>query len=53
MVPGWLEKASARMQLAYDAAGMPMNFQVRRPDGGHAWSGETAIPLLAEMLKNP
>ena len=53
MVPGWLEKASARMLLAYEAAGKPKNFQVHRPDGGHAWNGETAIPLLAEVLKQP
>ena len=53
MVPGWLEKASARMQNAYDAAGKPENFQVHRFDGGHRWDGETAIPLLAKLLKQP
>ena len=52
-VTGWLEKAAARLQLAYDAAGKPENFQVHRFDGGHVWNGETAIPLLAKVLKQP
>lgn len=53
MVPGWLEKAAARIQRAYAAAGKPENFSVHRFDGGHAWHGETAIPLLAKVLKEP
>lgn len=53
MVAGWLEKASDRIQRAYAAAGKPENFAVHRFDGGHAWSGETAIPLLARVLKEP
>jgi hypothetical protein len=52
-VPGWLEKAAARLQLAYDAAGTSGNFQVHRFAGGHVWNGETAIPLLAKILKQP
>ena len=48
MVPGWLEKASDRIQRAYTAAEKPGNFQVHRFDGGHVWNGETAIPLLAK-----
>jgi hypothetical protein len=51
MVPGWLEKASARIQRAYAVAGRPENFEVHRFDGGHVWHGETAIPLLARLLK--
>lgn len=51
MVPGWLEKASERIQRAYAAAGKPENFSVHRFDGGHVWNGETAIPLLAKVLK--
>jgi dienelactone hydrolase len=50
-VAGWLEKASERIQRAYTAAGAPDNFQVHRFDGGHVWNGETAIPLLAKILK--
>ncbi|HWE97881.1 MAG TPA: alpha/beta hydrolase family protein [Tepidisphaeraceae bacterium] len=50
-VPGWLEKASERIGRAYTAAGVPDNFQVHRFDGGHVWNGETAIPLLAKILK--
>lgn len=53
MVPGWLEKASERIQRAYTAAGEPGNFEVHRFDGGHVWNGETAIPLLAKVLKDP
>ena len=53
MVPGWLEKATARIQRAYAAAGKPENFAVHRFDGGHAWNGETAIPLLTKVLKEP
>jgi dienelactone hydrolase len=53
MVPGWLEKASERIQRAYTAAGTPANFEVHRFKGGHAWNGETAIPLLARVLKGP
>ncbi|MCB1279578.1 alpha/beta hydrolase family protein [Prosthecobacter sp.] len=51
MVPGWLEKASARMERAYSAAGKPENFFVHRFDNGHVWNGENAIPLLARELK--
>lgn len=51
MVPGWLEKASGRIARAYAAAGKPENFSVHRFDGGHQWSGETAVPLLAKILK--
>jgi len=53
MVSGWLEKASARMERAYVAAGKAENFQVHRFDGGHVWNGQTAIPLLAKVLKEP
>ncbi|MBI4622742.1 MAG: dienelactone hydrolase family protein [Verrucomicrobia bacterium] len=53
MVPGWLEKAAGRLQAAYAAAGQPENFQVHRFEGGHVWNGETAIPLLARVLKEP
>jgi len=52
MVAGWLEKATDRMQRAYKAAGKPDCFSVHRFDGGHAWHGETAIPLLATYLKS-
>jgi hypothetical protein len=51
MVPGWLEKASARIQRAYAAAGRPENVEVYRFDGGHVWNGETATPLLSKVLK--
>ena len=50
-VAGWLEKASERIQRAYAAAGKPENLQVHRFDGGHVWNGETALPLLAKILK--
>jgi dienelactone hydrolase len=53
MVPGWLEKAAARIQLAYAAAGKPENLEIHRFDGGHVWNGETAMPLLAKVLKAP
>jgi len=53
MVPGWLEKASERIQRAYTAAGKPENFMVHRFKGGHVWNGETAVPLLAKVLKAP
>jgi dienelactone hydrolase len=52
MVPGWLEKAAEKMQRAYAAAGQPDNFKVHRFDAGHMWNGETAIPLLAKILKD-
>lgn len=52
MVPGWLEKAAERIRRAYAAAGRPDNFQVHRFDGGHVWNGETAVPLLAKILKD-
>ena len=53
MVPGWLEKASERIQRAYTAAVKAENFAVHRFDGGHVWNGETAVPLLAKVLKAP
>jgi dienelactone hydrolase len=49
--PAWAEKAAARMARAYAAAGQPENFQVHHFDGGHVWNGETALPLLAKILK--
>ena len=39
------------MQRAYSAAGVPDHFQIHFFDGGHVWNGETAIPLLAKVLK--
>ena len=51
-VAGWAEKAEERIQRAYTAAGKPENFQVHHFDGGHEWNGETAIPLLAKILKD-
>jgi hypothetical protein len=53
IVPGWAEKAADRMQRAYDAAGAHDSFQVWRFEGGHVWSGVTALPLLAKALKAP
>jgi len=53
MVAGWLEKAAARIQRAYAAAGKPENFVVHRFDGGHVWNGETVIPHLAKVLREP
>jgi dienelactone hydrolase len=53
MVPGWLEKASARLQSAYVASGQPENLSIHRFDGGHVWNGATAMPLLAKVLKEP
>ena len=47
----WVENAAARLQRAYAAAGKPENFQVHQFDGGHVWNGETAVPLLARILK--
>jgi dienelactone hydrolase len=52
MVKGWLEKATERMQAAYQASGKPENFSVHRHDGGHVWNGEKAVPLLAKVLKD-
>jgi hypothetical protein len=49
--PAWVEKATARLEKAYTAAGKPDNFQVHHFDGGHQWSGQTAVPLLAKVLK--
>ena len=47
----WVENAAARLQRAYAAAGTAENFQVHHFDGGHMWNGETALPLLARILK--
>lgn len=52
-VPGWRDKAAERLQRAYAAAGKPENLEVHHFDGGHVWNGETAIPLLARILKEP
>ena len=52
-VPGWRDKAAERLQRAYAAAGQPENLQVHHFEGGHVWNGETAIPLLAKILKQP
>jgi dienelactone hydrolase len=52
-VPGWRDKAAERLQRAYVAAGKPENLEVHYFDGGHVWNGETAIPLLAKVLKEP
>jgi dienelactone hydrolase len=51
--PAWAEKAAARMERAYAAAGHPESFQVHHFNGGHVWNGETALPLLAKVLKAP
>lgn len=51
--PGWMEKAADRLRSAYSAAGKPDAFQIHSFDGGHEWSGETAIPLLTKELKTP
>ena len=48
----WVEKAATRLQRAYAASGKPENFQVHHFDGGHVWNGETAVPLLARILKD-
>jgi dienelactone hydrolase len=48
----WVEKAAARLQRAYAASGKPENIQVHHFDGGHVWNGETALPLLARILKD-
>jgi hypothetical protein len=53
MLPCWLGRAAERLQRAEAAAGAPANSRVHRFDGGHVWDGETAIPLLARMLKQP
>ena len=50
-VGGWVENAAERLQRAYAAAGKTSNFQVHHFDGGHVWNGETALPLLARILK--
>ncbi|EDY18919.1 hypothetical protein CfE428DRAFT_3577 [Chthoniobacter flavus Ellin428] len=49
--PAWAEKAAERLQRAYNAAGMPANLQIHHHDGGHVWVGDTAVPLLAKLLK--
>lgn len=51
IVKGWAERASERLQRAYDASGQPSRLQFHRFDGGHQWSGTTAVPMLAEVLK--
>jgi dienelactone hydrolase len=52
-VPGWRDKAAERLQRAYAAAGKPENLEIHHFEGGHEWNGETAIPLLAKILKQP
>jgi hypothetical protein len=49
--PGWDEKMIARLQRAYAAAGVPEQLQFHRFEGGHEWSGQTAVPMLAAQLK--
>lgn len=52
-VPGWRDRAAERLQRAYAAAGKPENLDIHHFEGGHEWNGETAIPLLARILKQP
>jgi hypothetical protein len=47
----WADKAIARLERAYAAAGKPENLQIHRFNGGHEWSGVTAVPLLESNLK--
>ena len=50
IVPGWKEKAIARMQRAYTASGQPRHLQIHNFEGGHRWDGATAVPLIEKML---
>lgn len=52
IVPGWSEKAIARLKRAYSAAGHPERLQFHRFDGGHEWNGTNAQTLLAAELKS-
>jgi len=47
----WAERAIARLQRAYAATGQPDNLSIHHFDGGHEWSGTTAVPLLERVLK--
>jgi len=47
------EVARQRLMRAYAAAGQPEALSFHTFDGGHAWDGTTAVPLLARVLKTP
>jgi hypothetical protein len=47
----WVEAALARMRPAYAALGAAEQLQVDRFDGGHAWHGRQAYPLLEKVLR--
>lgn len=52
----WAEAALARIRRAYRAFGaeeLGKRLQVDRFEGGHAWSGRLAYPLLEEVLRPP
>lgn len=51
IVPGWAEQAQERLKRAYAAAESSENLQFHRFEGGHQWSGTTALPLLEQRLK--
>ncbi len=51
IAPKWADKALERMRRAYRALGAEDALQVDRFDGGHAWSGRAAYPLLEKALK--
>ncbi len=51
IVAGWAEQAIARLERAYRASGQADQLQFHRFEGGHEWSGRTALAMLAQQLQ--
>ncbi len=51
IAPKWADQALERMRRAYTALGAAEALQVDRFDGGHAWSGRVAYPLLEKVMR--
>jgi hypothetical protein len=51
IAPAWADRALERMRLAYRALDAEEELRVDRFEGGHAWSGRVAFPLMDKMLR--
>jgi dienelactone hydrolase len=51
IVKEWADKARERLSKAYAASGKREMLEFHEFEGGHQWSGKTAVPMLAKNLK--
>jgi dienelactone hydrolase len=51
ITPRWADEALKRMRRVYRSLAAEEHLQVDRFEGGHAWSGRLAYPLLDKVLR--